>query len=122
MTFHIDNIAIELPESSSVPVFVLSLSASANTAPVNQPITVSATLNMPDGNVAPITDLFLVPILNAAGAEALIKGVSFVSGIASVSLSISASGRYHINEAAINSRLVGMRIAMPTPLEVTVYE
>ena len=91
---------------------------------VGSDFTVQASLHNPDGTLAPVNELFLVPIerADAPGMAAMVKGVQFSGGQATVSIAFPASGYYQITESGINSRLQDRHIALPTPLQVTVFD
>lgn len=113
--------ALPTETPAPTPELRLELTASTHDAPINQPVTITARLLLGDAT-APVSQLFRVPILNAAGQPVLVKGVEFVEGSAEVVLTFAASGYYRITEEAIKSRLEGLRIAMPAPFELTIYE
>lgn len=108
--------AASAPAGQSVRLS-LTLTASTERAGIGQPITIAAQFDVP------ITDTFAVPVLNLAGIPALVKAVSVVDGYAEISVSFPASGYYCVTESAINSQLPpGVFIALPQPLNLTIYE
>lgn len=102
--------------------FELSLVAGDPWVQVGAPFPIQAELRRPGGDLAPINDLFLVPIDRSGAEAAMVKGVQFSGGVSHVEVVFPTSGYYRITEAGINSRLRGMSISLPTPFEVTVYD
>lgn len=103
------------------PTIDLSLTVDAPVAGVGQVINVTAELTV-GGMPAPINQIFAVPIESDSGQVVMVKAVTFVGGHASLTLTFARSGYYRITEKAINSRLAGMFIRFPVPLEVVVFE
>jgi len=100
----------------------LSVTLAADSVQINTPLAATVEIRNGLGQVVPVTRSFAVPICDADGFVTMIKGVSFVAGVASVSLTFTKSGYYHISEAEINRKLVGMFLRLPVPVEVTVFE
>lgn len=104
------------------PDFQLSLQAGDPWVHVGSPFPIRAELRTPGGDLAPVNELFLVPIDCSGTEAAMVKGVQFSGGVSQVEVVFPTSGYYRITEVGINSRLRGMRISLPTPFEVTVYD
>lgn len=100
----------------------LHIAANKTTAAVAESVTVTATLKDGLGAVVPLSSGFSVPIEDSEGAVAMIKGVAFVGGQASVQIAFQRSGYFRITEAGINRKLTDMYIRLDAPFEITVYE
>jgi hypothetical protein len=99
------------------PQLSIDLAADKLVAAINEPITITATLN------APIDAQFAVPIEDGNGLVVKIKAVAFVAGVATVVLAFDKSGYYRLTEAGINRKLPpDQQIALVAPFEVTVVE
>lgn len=101
----------------------IELAAEQLAAPVGSPVAITATLKNGLGEIVPLAVQFAVPVLDAEGAVAMIKGVSFVDGVAAVSMTFPRSGYYRITEEGINRKLPpAARMRLPEPFEITIFE
>lgn len=112
------------PPTPPAPALDLDISADKEIAAVGEAVNVTARLLVHGTDtVAPLDHHFAVPVEDAEGAVAMIKGVVFTKGVASVTLTFAKSGYYRITEAGINRKLPpGQQIGFPRVFEVTVYE
>lgn len=108
---------IEAEQAAQAIQLSLTLAADKLVAAVNEPITITATLNVP------IDAQFAIPIEDGNGLVTKIKAVAFAAGVATVTLAFEKSGYYRLTEAGINRKLPpDQQIALVAPFEVTVVE
>lgn len=100
----------------------LEITASSTTVVVGAAVQITATLKNGLGATVPLDQTFAVPIQDDFGTVVRVKSVTLVGGAATVSMTFDKSGYYRITEAGINAKLEGMRIGLPAPFEVTVFE
>lgn len=119
-----DDEAFHRSSGDAAPDLALQIEAGSPWVSVGTAFPIRATLRLPGGDLAPVDELFLVPIerSDAPGRAAMVKGVQFSGGQATVQISFPASGYYQITESGINSRLTGRRIGLSSPFEITVYD
>jgi len=91
-------------------------------AAVGASFTITATLKDGHGNVVPSSDTFAVPVQDDQDVIVKVKNVTLVNGTATVNISFDKSGYYRITEEGLNRKLTTMRIVLPRPFEVTVFE